>query len=215
MSEAVVDDIVRASRTSKGAVYHHFPNKEALFLALVDEFSARLAKVDEIVFAVTRKKLDEMKQIFLMCEELGIRTRVAMNIFQNRVARLEVEEIENRTKDPGVAVGLAWTPAGGEVLFVGGPAGVANDRLAHGRDAQGDVGLQLGLVPVYVFVMVLGFSRMRYDDSESAISGPAQIAHLARFFEAVYLGDMWVIEIRACRSRRSSAVCPKNCSIPG
>src|SRR5512132_2150696 len=41
---AIVDDIVRASRTSKGAVYHHFPNKEALFLALVDEFSARLAE---------------------------------------------------------------------------------------------------------------------------------------------------------------------------
>jgi len=28
------------------------------------------------------------------------------------------EEVENRTKEPGVAVGLAWTPAGGEVLFV-------------------------------------------------------------------------------------------------
>ena len=28
------------------------------------------------------------------------------------------EEIEDRTKDPGVAVGLAWTPSGGEVLFV-------------------------------------------------------------------------------------------------
>jgi AcrR family transcriptional regulator len=40
---AAVDDIVRASRTSKGAVYHHFPNKEALFLALVDELAARLA----------------------------------------------------------------------------------------------------------------------------------------------------------------------------
>lgn len=40
----LVDDIVRASRTSKGAVYHHFPNKEALFLALVDEFAARLAE---------------------------------------------------------------------------------------------------------------------------------------------------------------------------
>lgn len=50
--------------------------------------------IDEIVFAVTRKKLDEMKQIFLMCEELGIRTRVAMNFFPNRVARLEVEELE-------------------------------------------------------------------------------------------------------------------------
>ena len=41
---ALVDDIVRASGTSKGAVYHHFPNKEALFLALVDDFSARLAE---------------------------------------------------------------------------------------------------------------------------------------------------------------------------
>jgi ATP-dependent Lon protease len=28
------------------------------------------------------------------------------------------EEIEDRTKNPGVAIGLAWTPAGGEVLFV-------------------------------------------------------------------------------------------------
>jgi TetR/AcrR family transcriptional regulator, fatty acid metabolism regulator protein len=41
---AAVDDIVRVSGTSKGAVYHHFPNKEALFLALVDEFAARLAE---------------------------------------------------------------------------------------------------------------------------------------------------------------------------
>ncbi|MGH8678920.1 MAG: endopeptidase La, partial [Burkholderiales bacterium] len=28
------------------------------------------------------------------------------------------EEIEERTKNPGVAIGLAWTPTGGEVLFV-------------------------------------------------------------------------------------------------
>ena len=35
-----------------------------------------------------------MKQIFLMCEELGIRTRVAMNFFQNRIARMEIEELE-------------------------------------------------------------------------------------------------------------------------
>jgi len=40
---ASVDDIVRASGTSKGAVYHHFPNKEAVFLALVDDFATRLA----------------------------------------------------------------------------------------------------------------------------------------------------------------------------
>jgi ATP-dependent Lon protease len=28
------------------------------------------------------------------------------------------EEVEERTKEPGVATGLAWTPAGGDVLFV-------------------------------------------------------------------------------------------------
>ncbi len=28
------------------------------------------------------------------------------------------EEMEERTKDPGVAIGMAWTPVGGEVLFI-------------------------------------------------------------------------------------------------
>ena len=28
------------------------------------------------------------------------------------------EEVEERTKNPGVAIGLAWTPSGGEVLFI-------------------------------------------------------------------------------------------------
>jgi ATP-dependent Lon protease len=28
------------------------------------------------------------------------------------------EEMEERTKNPGVAIGMAWTPAGGEVLFI-------------------------------------------------------------------------------------------------
>jgi ATP-dependent Lon protease len=32
--------------------------------------------------------------------------------------RFEFEELEERTRVPGVAVGLAWTPAGGDVLFV-------------------------------------------------------------------------------------------------
>ncbi|HEY3065192.1 MAG TPA: endopeptidase La [Methylomirabilota bacterium] len=34
------------------------------------------------------------------------------------VPRFEFEEVEERTRVPGVAVGLAWTPAGGDVLFV-------------------------------------------------------------------------------------------------
>src|SRR5207247_2320867 len=32
--------------------------------------------------------------------------------------KFEYEELEERTRVPGVAVGLAWTPAGGDILFV-------------------------------------------------------------------------------------------------
>jgi exopolysaccharide biosynthesis polyprenyl glycosylphosphotransferase len=81
---------------------HHLSNgwtKYRIFGTVPDlrkilEHGQIVEPIDEIVFAVTRKKLDEMKQIFLMCEELGIRTRVAMNFFQNRVARIEIEELE-------------------------------------------------------------------------------------------------------------------------
>lgn len=58
---ALVDDIVRASGTSKGAVYHHFPNKEALFLALVDEFSARLAEAVSAGIAGTHGALGKVQ----------------------------------------------------------------------------------------------------------------------------------------------------------
>ena len=81
---------------------HHLSNGWARFrvfgtvpdLRKILEHGAFPEPIDEVVFAVTRKKLDEMKQIFLLCEELGIRARVAMNFFQNRLARIEVEELE-------------------------------------------------------------------------------------------------------------------------
>lgn len=39
----VVDDIIRVSDSSKGGFYFHFPNKQAIFLALVDKLVPRLA----------------------------------------------------------------------------------------------------------------------------------------------------------------------------
>ena len=43
------------------------------------------------------------------------------------------EEMEERTKDPGVAIGLAWTPAGGEALFVEAAAHLGDELSAHAR----------------------------------------------------------------------------------
>ena len=39
-----MDEIVSESRTSKGAIYFHFPNKERLFLGLVDQFADLLER---------------------------------------------------------------------------------------------------------------------------------------------------------------------------
>ena len=47
---AAVDDIVRASDTSKGSFYFHFPNKRGIFSALLDHLTARLfARVEAAV----------------------------------------------------------------------------------------------------------------------------------------------------------------------
>lgn len=39
-----MDEIVSGSQTSKGSIYFHFPNKEQLFLALVDQFANLLER---------------------------------------------------------------------------------------------------------------------------------------------------------------------------
>lgn len=38
--QAGVEDIVEASRTSKGAFYHYFPSKQGIFLTLMDDLAA-------------------------------------------------------------------------------------------------------------------------------------------------------------------------------
>jgi AcrR family transcriptional regulator len=40
---AVVEDIIRASDSSKGSFYFHFPNKQGIFLALIDALVPKMA----------------------------------------------------------------------------------------------------------------------------------------------------------------------------
>jgi len=51
---ARMDEIVEESHTSKGAIYFHFPNKERLFLALVDQFANLLER--RIVTAISEEE---------------------------------------------------------------------------------------------------------------------------------------------------------------
>src|SRR3954463_2416499 len=52
--DTAIDEIAQASNTSKGGLYFHFPSKQALFLALLDEASdALLRNVREAMEAET------------------------------------------------------------------------------------------------------------------------------------------------------------------
>ena len=52
--EAIVDEIVRVSNTSKGAFYFHFPSKQEIFLRLVDELVERLARKAEAAIVAAK-----------------------------------------------------------------------------------------------------------------------------------------------------------------
>jgi AcrR family transcriptional regulator len=50
-SDTAVDEVAKASETSKGGLYFHFPSKQALFLALLDESSNALLEGVEAAMA--------------------------------------------------------------------------------------------------------------------------------------------------------------------
>ncbi len=89
--EAALREVIRGYTREAGV-----RNLEREIAALCRKVARRWAEGNEAPVSITPKVVVEM---------LG-------------APRFHDEEVSNRTKDPGVAVGLAWTPAGGEVLFV-------------------------------------------------------------------------------------------------
>jgi ATP-dependent Lon protease len=89
--EAALREVIRGYTREAGV-----RNLEREIGALCRKVARRWAEGNEVPVSITPKVVVEM---------LG-------------APRFHDEEVSNRTKDPGVAVGLAWTPAGGEVLFV-------------------------------------------------------------------------------------------------
>lgn len=63
---AVVDDIVAVAQTSKGGFYFHFPNKQGIFLALVDALTPRIAA------SVQRAIADEPSAVAKVDAALGV-----------------------------------------------------------------------------------------------------------------------------------------------
>ena len=69
---AVVDDIVAASETSKGAFYHYFPSKQGIFLTLMDALGDLIEVGVEAAIAGEKtglRKVDEALRVVLEMAE--------------------------------------------------------------------------------------------------------------------------------------------------
>jgi TetR/AcrR family transcriptional regulator, fatty acid metabolism regulator protein len=64
-----LDEIVDESQTSKGSIYFHFPNKERLFLALVDQFADLLERRVTEAIEPTPKGMGRVKVALQTCLE--------------------------------------------------------------------------------------------------------------------------------------------------
>lgn len=53
----------------------------------------RKSVVDEVIFAVSRERVEELENIFLFLEDHGINARLALDIFPHMIARVHIEEI--------------------------------------------------------------------------------------------------------------------------
>lgn len=50
--------------------------------------------VDEVILAVDRDELGKLEDLFLLCEEMGIKTRLVLDFFPHVLAHVELEELD-------------------------------------------------------------------------------------------------------------------------
>ncbi|HUN85455.1 MAG TPA: endopeptidase La [Terracidiphilus sp.] len=76
---------------------------------------AGVRKLEQVIGTVCRK--EARRVVEGKTEKLVVTREVLKEFLGNIQVRVETE-VEERVKRPGVAVGLAWTPAGGDILFI-------------------------------------------------------------------------------------------------
>jgi ATP-dependent Lon protease len=105
---------------------------------------------------------------------LGVTPEVVAELLGSPKYQLE-EEVEERVKRPGVVIGLAWTPVGGDILFV--EANVAKGgRHLTVTGQVGDVmqeSTKAALTWVRSYALELGLDSDFYKDTDVHIHVPA------------------------------------------
>jgi ATP-dependent Lon protease len=92
-----------------------FPDDAVRFLIRHYTREAGVRKIEQVVGTVCRKQARRVVEGH--AEKLIVTSDVIKEFLGGIQVRVETEVAE-RVKRPGVAVGLAWTPAGGDILFI-------------------------------------------------------------------------------------------------
>jgi ATP-dependent Lon protease len=92
-----------------------FPEDTVRFLIRHYTREAGVRKIEQVIGTVCRKQARNVVE-----GKVG-RLTVTRDVIREFLGGIKVRvdtEVEERVKRPGVAVGLAWTPAGGDILFI-------------------------------------------------------------------------------------------------
>jgi ATP-dependent Lon protease len=92
-----------------------FPTESVALIARHYTREAGVRKLEQLIGTVCRKTARKVAEG--LKEKLVVTPEVVHEYLGGIKVRVDTE-IAERTKRPGVAVGLAWTPAGGDVLFI-------------------------------------------------------------------------------------------------
>ncbi len=92
-----------------------FPEEAVRHLIRHYTREAGVRKLEQVIGTVNRK--EARRVVEGKTEKLVVTKEVIREFLGNIQVRIDTE-IEERVKRPGVAVGLAWTPAGGDILFI-------------------------------------------------------------------------------------------------
>ena len=146
---AIVDDIVAASGTSKGAFYHYFPSKQGIFLTLMDELTAMVEQGVESAIASEEGALAKVEAALRVVLETAAAQRDLVKIlFVEAVGlgpTLERKRLEIHRRFAGLiqrhldrAVGEGTIPGQDTVLAAQAWLGALNEVITQWLVGEGD-----------------------------------------------------------------------------
>lgn len=140
--------------------------------------------VDEVVLCLPKQRHDALTDVFLKCDELGIRTRVMMNFLPRSAARVRLEELDGLpmltySRTPASELALA-AKRGLDIALSAMALGVLAPilgavALAIRVESRGPVLFRQRRVGLYGRKFTLLKFRSMYEDAEARL---AEVAHL-------------------------------------